>query len=164
MTDTQEMADRFVALLGRVLRQHPKLVFPDERLRNLKRQLRNLRPRSLENPGDRMFLFRALAMLQSRAEPPTMGELSAELGVPLSSATRMADHLVRAKFVERRADANDRRIVRLCLTGSGRKFIEVGVGLLRQRVGHVLSRFTAEEQAQLLRLAGKLIESLEAEA
>ncbi|HET6845930.1 MAG TPA: hypothetical protein VFH29_03800, partial [Anaerolineales bacterium] len=74
------------------------------------------------------------------------------------------DHLVRGKIVERRDDPTDRRIVRLCLTANGRKFIELGASFLRQRVGQVLSRFTPEEQAQLLKLIGKLIDSLEAEA
>lgn len=163
MPDTEQMAERLVEMLARLIRQHPKLVFPDERVKSLKQQLKSLRASSADHPEDRMFLFRILAVLRSRGEPPTMGELSAELGLPLSTATRMADNLVRAKIVQRCDDAKDRRIVRLCLTPNGRKFIEMGAALLRQRASQVLSRFTADEQAQLLKLMGKLIESLEAE-
>ncbi len=163
MPSTEQMTDHLVELLARLIRQHPRLVFPDERVKSLKQQLKSLRASSAENPEDRMFLFRILAVLRSRPEPPTMGELSAELGLPLSTATRMADNLVRARIAERRDDASDRRIVRLCLTANGRKFVEMGVGVLRQRVSAVLGRFTPDEQAQLLKLIGKLIESLEAE-
>ena len=116
MPSTEQMTDRLVDLLARLIRQHPRLVFPDERVKSLKQQLKSLRAGSADNPEDRMFLFRILAVLRSRSEPPTMGELSAELGIPLSTATRMADSLVRAKIVERRDDSSDRRIVRLCLT------------------------------------------------
>jgi len=163
MPSPEPMADRLVELLGRLIRQHPKLVFPDERVKSLKQQLTTLRAGSAGHPEDRMFLFRVLAILRQRAEPPTMGELSAELGMPLSTATRMADNLVRARIVQRSDDPNDRRIVRLCLTPGGAKFIEMGVAVLRQRASHVLARFTADEQAQLLKLIGKLIETLEAE-
>jgi DNA-binding MarR family transcriptional regulator len=163
MADSEQTADRFVDLLQRLMRQHPRLVFPDERVASLKRELKNLRARSLRHPEDRMFLFRILAALRSRESPPTMGELSAELGIPLSSATRMADSLVRAKFVDRCGDAHDRRIVRLCLSDNGRKFIGLGISLLRERVLQVLERFTPDEQAQLLRLATKLIDSLQAD-
>lgn len=163
MLSTDQMTDRVVDLLARLIRQHPRLVFPDERVKHLKQQLKSLRASIADHPEDRMFLFRILAVLRNRAQAPTMGELSAELGMPLSTATRMADNLVRAKLVARCDDATDRRIVRLCLTANGTKFIEMGLELLRQRVSQVLSRFTADEQAQLLKLVGKLIESLEAE-
>src|SRR5574340_557741 len=126
MPSTEQMTDRVVNLLARLVRQHPRLVFPDERVKNLKAQLKSLRASSADHPEDRMFLFRILAVLRSREDPPTMGELSAELGIPLSSATRIADDLVRAKFVDRRGDPDDRRVVRLCLTHTGRQFIEMG--------------------------------------
>lgn len=163
MSNTDEMADRFLELLQRLIRERPKLMFPDERVASLKRQLRSLRANSARSAEDRMFLFRILGLLRNREEPPTMGELSAELGIPLSSTTRMADSLVRVKFVQRCDDEHDRRIVRLCLTDKGRSFIELGLGVVRQRVVQALGTFTPEEQSQLLKLATKLIDSLQAE-
>jgi DNA-binding MarR family transcriptional regulator len=163
MPDSEQMADQFVDLAQRFLRQHPKLAFPDDRVAAMKQQLRGLRESSSQNPEDRMFLFRILAMLKGSETPPTMGEISGELGIPLSSATRMVDGLVHAKFAERRADPNDRRVVRLCMTGSGEQFIETGMNFLKQRIQQLLKHFTAEEQAQLLHLTKKLIDSLQAE-
>jgi len=156
-------ADRFVDLLQGLLRFHPKLVFPDERLANLRRQLRTIRETSRGDPEDRAFLFRILFALRNRENPPTMGELSGELGIPLSSATRMADGLVRAKFVERKTDPNDRRVVRICITARGNQFIETGKKYMKERVEQLLRRFSAEEQEELVRLLGKLVDSLQAE-
>ena len=110
-----------------------------------------------------MYLFRIPLLLSQRDTPPTMSELSAELGIPMSSATRMADWLVRAKVVERCDDPRDRRVVRLCLTGNGRELIRAGGTYMRTRIVQVLNHFTAEEQEQLLRLTTKLIDSIEAE-
>ncbi|HEX8992290.1 MAG TPA: MarR family winged helix-turn-helix transcriptional regulator [Anaerolineales bacterium] len=163
MADSQNIADDFAALFARFVRLRPKLVFPDEQITALKRQMHQLKASGNDNPGERMFLFRTLAILSQRETPPTMGELSAELGMPLSSATRMADVLVRAKFAERCDDAHDRRVVRLCMTRTGRQFIQAGGHFMRARIQHLLSRFTPDEQAELLRLLKKLIDSIEAE-
>lgn len=163
MPDSERIANEFVQLVQRLFRLHPKLVFPDERVASLRQQLQDLKASSAASPEERVFLFRILAILRQSETPPTMGELSAELELPLSSATRMADGLVRANFVERRADPNDRRVVRLCMTDSGRQFIEMGTSYLRQRILQLLNHFSAGEQAQLLRLMNKLIDSVQAE-
>jgi DNA-binding MarR family transcriptional regulator len=160
---TDGAADRFVELLQRLLRLHPKMVFPDERLASLQQQLRRFRETSRGNPEDRSFLFRILFAVRNSESPPTMGELSAELGIPLSSATRMADGLVRAKFVERRTDPNDRRVVRLCMTERGNQFIETGKRYMKERILQLLQHFSEDDQAQLIRLLGKLVDSLQAD-
>ncbi len=156
------MPDRFLDLVQRLLREHPKLVFPDERVATLRQQLNHLKKSSHASPEDRIFLFRILAILQHSETPPTMGELSAQLEIPLSSVTRMVDGLVRTKFAERCDDPDDRRIVRLRITDRGRQFVETGLNLVRQRIEHMLEHFTPDEQSQLLRLMTKLIESLQA--
>ena len=75
----------------------------------------------------------------------------------------MADGLVRARLVERQPDAKDRRVVRLCINENGRRFLEEGRSLMKQRIGQLLRHFTADEQKQLLRLLGKLFDSLQSE-
>ncbi len=157
------MAERFVELVQLVMREHPRLLFPNERVATIRQQLQDLKVTSHANPEDRIFLFRILAILQHSETPPTMGELSAQLGIPLSSVTRIVDGLVRAKFAERLDDPNDRRVVRLRMTPRGEQFIEAGIDFLRQRIQQLLEHFTADEQAQLLRLTTKLIDSLQAQ-
>ncbi len=163
MAARQTIADEFVVLVERFMRLRPRLAFPDEHVASLKRQLRELKKSGNDSPEDRMFLFRTLAVLTRRATPPTMGDLSAELEIPLSSATRMADILVRAKFVERCDDPHDRRVVRLCMTRNGLQFIGAGVDFMRERIQRLLDRFSPDEQTELLRLMSKLIDSIEAD-
>jgi DNA-binding MarR family transcriptional regulator len=125
--------------------------------------MHQLRDSSSAPHEDMAFLFRIPALLEQRETPPTMGELSAELGIPLSSATRMADWLVSAKIAERCDDPHDRRVVRLCMTEHGRQLMQLTTQYIRARISQLLHHFSDEEQAQLLRLMNKLIDSIEAE-
>ncbi len=163
MNTTEKTADKFLLLAQRFIRLRPRLAFPDENMAALKKQIRQLRETSKDSHEDRVFMFRIPLLLTQRESPPTMGELSAELGIPLSSATRMADWLVRAKVVERCRDPHDRRVVRLCITDNGRDLIRIGGNYMRSRIVQVLGHFSEEEQQQLLRLTTKLIDSIEAE-
>jgi DNA-binding MarR family transcriptional regulator len=160
---TDHASARVVDLLQKLLRFQPRLVFPDQRLANLQKQLRAIRQTSRGKPEERAFLFRILFALRYRENPPTMGELSSELGIPLSSATRMADGLVRARLVERSTDPKDRRVVRLRVTEGGSDFLETAEKYMKERVDQLLGHFTPQEQEQLIRLLGKLVDSLQAE-
>jgi len=163
MAHTEQVVDQFVELLQRFIRLRPKLAFPDENVSGLRRQMQDLRNDAGGNPGDRIFLLRILEILMRSETPPTMGELSAQLELPLSSATRMADALVRASFAERRADPTDRRVVRLCMTDSGGQLIQLAMNHIKQHIAQLLKHFSSEEQTQLLRLMNKLIDSVQAE-
>ncbi len=164
MPPAARTVDQFVELLQRFIRLRPKLAFPNEHVAGLKQQMRDLHKGLDANPGERIFLFRILDILMRNGTSPTMGELSAELEIPLSSATRLADGLVRAKFAQRCADPKDRRVVRLCLTERGRKFVEAATERIKESIGHVLTHLSTDEQAQLLRLMTKLLDSVQAGA
>ena len=163
MRNSADLSEHFVEIVQEVLREHPRLLLPDERIGTLRQQLHDLKTSSRVNPEDRVFLFRIMAILQHSQTPPAMGELSTHLGIPLSSVTRMVDGLVRAKFAERVDDPNDRRIVRLRMTARGEQFIAAGMDFLRHRIRQLLDHFSPDEQAQLLRLTTKLIDSLRVE-
>jgi DNA-binding MarR family transcriptional regulator len=163
MPPSEKIADQFLVLAQRFIRLRPKLAFPDENMAALKRQILELRETSQYSHEDRVFMFRIPLLLTQRDTPPTMGELSAELGIPMSSATRMADWLVRAKIVERCNDPHDRRVVRLCITDNGRELIRIGGHFMKARILQLLNHFSPEEQGELLRLMTKLIDSIEAE-
>lgn len=162
MRVSEKTVNEFLKLTGRFMRLRPRLVFPDERMATLKRQLRELRA-SGSSHEDRVYLLRVPLLLSQRETPPTMSELSAELGIPMSSATRVAGWLVHAGIVERSSDPHDRRIVRLRMTENGRQMLDAGRDYLRARILQVLSHFTSAEQAQLLHLVSKLVDSIEAE-
>jgi DNA-binding MarR family transcriptional regulator len=89
-----------------------------------------------------------------------MGELGAELGVALSSVTRIVDWLSDAGCVERIDDPHDRRIVRVRMTDHGRQLYQVGVNHYKERIAGLLRDFSGDEQAELLRLMTKLLDSM----
>jgi DNA-binding MarR family transcriptional regulator len=114
-------------------------------------------------PEDFSFLFRILMLLAQRATPVTMSELGAELNVPMSTATRIVDWLVRGDMVERVNDPSDRRVVRVGMSSSGRDLYETAMTYNKQRTMRLLKNFSGAEQVQLLQLMRKLFDSFLAE-
>jgi len=139
------------------LRPRLKLGLPPD-LARVKAQLDTLR-----SAGDHQMLFQVGIVLARQQEPLSMGELSKALDVPLSTATRIADWWVKNGYAERSSDAQDRRVVRVALTKSGRDLLKAGNKLICQRVEQVLRRFTPEERETLVVLMRKLVASLENE-
>jgi len=161
MTDPSLAAhiDQAAAIVRDLVRLKPrlKLALPPD-LARAKAQFDTLR-----SAGDHNTLLQVSVVLSSQQEPLSMGELSKALDVPLSTATRIIDWWVNNGYAERSPDAQDRRVVRVALTKSGRELIKTGKKLIHQRVEQVLRRFTVEEREMLVVLMRKLVESLENE-
>jgi DNA-binding MarR family transcriptional regulator len=64
--------------------------------------------------------MRTMRMIGS-GEACTMGELAGRLGISLSAATGLVDRLVQQGMIERKPDPQDRRIVRVETSKSGRR-------------------------------------------
>ena len=155
---TENTAEQFLELVQRYIHLRPKLILPEHVLQ-LKKRLEAFKG-SGYNAEDHAFVFRILILLSRTAEPLTMGELSSDLAVPMSTATRIVDGLVRAGMAERVNDANDRRIVRVGMSQNGRKSYETGMAYNKQRISKLLKDFSSEEQMQLLNLMNKLFDAL----
>ena len=158
---TDKTADQFMDLVQRYICLRPRLILP-EHVVEFRKRMEGLKE-SGNTPEDFSFLFRILILLAQSETPPTMSELSANLNVPLSTATRIVDWLVRGDLVERLADSNDRRVVRVQMTASGRAMYDAGLAYNKKRVMRLLKGFSPEEQAQLLALMSKLFDSLMSE-
>jgi DNA-binding MarR family transcriptional regulator len=156
---TEQSATQFAELLQRFIRLRPNLMLP-EHLRNVKEQMDGLRGNLNGGMEDYAFLFRIFIILAQSDRPPTMGELSTCLDVPLSTATRIVDWLVRGNFIERMPDPSDRRVVRVRMTESGQQFFQTSMAFNQQRIIRLLEHFTPEEQTQLVSLLGKLFDLL----
>ncbi len=80
--------------------------------------------RSLANVAEDVTLpqYRFLIELASRG-PQRLADLATALGVDRSTATRMCDRLVRKRLVTRRRAQQDRRAVRVSLTGAGAELV-----------------------------------------
>lgn len=159
---TEQSAAQFSELLQRFIRLRPNLMLPDH-LRRVKEQMDRLRGNIDGSMEDYTFLLRVFIILSQNDAPPSMGELSTCLDLPLSTATRIVDWLVRGGLVERVPDPSDRRMVRVRMTDNGQQYFQMSMEFNRQRIIRLLENFTPEEQEQLLHHLGKLFDLLLAE-
>ena len=155
---TEKTAEQFMDLIQRYMSLRPKLIPPRDVLR-FKETMKSFKGSDYKT-GDHEFVFRILLMLSNNPDPLTMSELSTELNVPLSTATRIVDGLVKRDMVERVNDSKDRRVVRVKMSKNGRKLYETGTAYTKQRITKLLKDFSAEEQSQLLNLMNKLFDAM----
>ncbi len=92
----------------------------------------------------------ALAALDAGSH--TMGELCSRLDISESAGTALCDRLVARHMVERRHDAEDRRVVRLALSGQARAMVERYRELKRHRLTELLSVLDTDDLATLVRI------------
>lgn len=93
----------------------------------------------------------------ARAESVTMSTLASSLqAASLSSATQMADRLVRLGLVERVSDPEDRRVVRLTLSDRGRGLFEGMDTAWRQGIAEALEGLSDRECRDLVMLLEKV--------
>jgi DNA-binding MarR family transcriptional regulator len=143
-------------------RRHVMAMLPED-IAQLKERVENIHIRDRSKPSsfDHDFIYRIAVSILSRYQGPMpMGELGKALDVPLSTATRIVDGLVDAGVVQRVADPEDRRVVRVTLTEEGRKLNQIMNEYMQQRIDEVLGLFSDEERTQLkillLKIAGNL--------
>lgn len=129
---------------------------------NVKASIRehNLREK-IGQLNDRDVFFTIGFVFSRQSEPITMGDMSRILGVPFSTATRTADWLVNNGYVQRLADPDDRRVVRVDLTEAGKELYRTINDLLLESAEQFLHNFSLEERKELGRLLGKLVDNLE---
>ncbi len=80
----------------------------------------------------------------------TMGELSSEIYLAESAATRLVNRLVNLNLVKRRGDENDRRIVRVALTSYGRQLSRLVFERRSFRFNNLAQRLEPTERENLV--------------
>lgn len=80
----------------------------------------------------------------------TMGELSAEICLAESAATRLVNRLVNLNLVKRRGDEKDRRVVRVNLTAYGRQLAGLVFERRSFRFNNLAEHLTEEERENLI--------------
>lgn len=80
----------------------------------------------------------------------TMGELSAEIYLAESAATRLVNRLVNLNLVKRRGDEKDRRVVRVTPTAYGRQLARLVFERRSFRFNNLAQRLTPEEREMLI--------------
>lgn len=96
----------------------------------------------------------------------TMGELSTEIYLAESAATRLVDRLVKINLVKRKGDEKDRRVVRVYLTSYGRQLASLVFDRRSQRFRNLANRLAPDERDMLVhsvKAVLRVFEELEAE-
>jgi len=152
-----------VKLLQRIvrLRSRFKVTVP-ENINALKQQIRaSALSANAAGINDAGLFYNVGEVFARNAGPISMGELSRDLEVPLSTATRTMDWMVNNGYAQRLPDPNDRRVVRVELTDTGIQTYQVISSFILGRVEQALSQLTPEEQVVLTGLLNKVLDALE---
>jgi DNA-binding MarR family transcriptional regulator len=157
-SENHELMDRLYFLKRRL-----KVSLPDN-ITQIQSQFTELQLEGkLGGIHDLDLFYEIVVELSRRAEPMTMGELSHTLEVPLSTATRLVDLLVKHDYVKRLSDPDDRRVVRVAMTETGIKIQRSMTAFLIDRLGQILSQFTPDERETMLKLVTKFCDLMESE-
>ena len=153
-------ASQFVDLLQNFIRLRPNLILPEHIVRFKQQVIESLKNSKMGGANDYHFIIHIIVLLAHHDTAPTMGELSTELNIPLSTATRLMDWLVQSNYLVRFSDPDDRRIVRIKMSEHGTQFYKTFLELSTIRVEKLLSNFSEDEKSQLLYLMDKLMNSM----
>lgn len=84
-------------------------------------------------------------------------EIADEIRVSPSTISEMLSRLVDDGYVERKPDADDRRVKRLCLTEKGRERAEYMLGQITEVLDGLFVNLETGEKEELIRLLDKLV-------
>ena len=84
------------------------------------------------------------------------GEIGAKMLVTVSNLTGIVDRLEGKKFVARKRDERDRRVVHVMLTDKGAKLYKSTIPLFEKCVGEIFAGLSKAEQKQLSALLRQL--------
>jgi DNA-binding MarR family transcriptional regulator len=139
----EALADQILAVLPR-LRSHFQQILPVE----LREELATVTVHQME----------ALSHLMESGGL-TMNELAQGQRIGLSSATALADRLLRQGLAQRTSDPNDRRVVRLVPTDAAVDMVRRFSTAKRATAVHGLDALDDDEAATLLRLLTKIADA-----
>ncbi len=86
--------------------------------------------------------------------------LAKEHSISPPTATGLIDRLVRAGYVKRGAEPNDRRVVMASLTKKGEGMVQDFLSTVRNRWKNILVELTPKEQQQYLNILKKIVSIL----
>jgi DNA-binding MarR family transcriptional regulator len=100
--------------------------------------------------------FEAVRFIDER-QTPSMRDLALHLHITAPSTTSLTQELVRAGYVERASDPQDRRQIRLAVTGKGARALESTVMRRKAVLKRILLRLSRRDHQDLRRIFLKII-------
>jgi len=143
------------------MRSRFKVVTP-ENFAALKKQIHESKPSGRDSGIEDAGLFYNTGSVFLRYDGPiSMGELSRDLEVPLSTATRTMDWLVTYGYARRLPDPKDRRVVRVELTEKGKETFQTISAFMLGRVEQAMSPLNQTERKTFISLLNKVLDAFE---
>lgn len=90
----------------------------------------------------------------------TMSDLARTIKLSDSSATILVDHLVKRKLAIRNRSEKDRRVVRVAITGIGKKVLDAHTRAFVTFAHNILATLGAEEREVYLALHRKIVDTI----
>jgi DNA-binding MarR family transcriptional regulator len=87
---------------------------------------------------------------------PRMSELAGRGHVTPGTMSVMINKLVKKGYVKRKRDEEDRRVVRVCLTPSGKRIDRLHHNLHKEMTENLLALLTKSEQHQVAKIVQKI--------
>ncbi len=104
--------------------------------------------RTVAGPNLSVPQFRVLANIKNGTDmTSTIAELH---GISMPAVSKIVDGLVKRHFIERIPQAQDRRVIKLALTDSGRTILENISGAVQKKLEASLEKLDDRECEQLL--------------
>lgn len=100
-------------------------------------------------------------LLLDKKKEITMTELAENINAPMSTATGIADRLVKNTYMKRERSEQDRRIVVLRLTDKGKEFINNLKWAVSKYINLVMDNLTEEERNFLIKIIFKAIDIIQ---
>lgn len=90
-----------------------------------------------------------------------MGDLASFFSIEMPTATNLINKLVREDLVSRQQDKEDRRLVRILLTGKGKELLENVMKERNKKLSQLLSFLSTKDKDNLLRIISILTDTME---
>jgi DNA-binding MarR family transcriptional regulator len=126
---------------------------------DLSRALRHCMEIGMKDQRANLLQFHVLLLLREH-EGMTMSELARAMHITSPTATSFINRLVRQRWVSRKHDRKNRKLVRLSLTKEGSALLRVKMEEHERVIASVFGLLSKAEQTQLLSLHEKLLSRL----
>ena len=140
--------------------QHLEELF--DTLGQLRKLLVSQTQESHEERAATAMQFAALKFLSGHFNA-TVGDVAAHMQLSKSSATQLSDRLVKAGYITRSEDSDDRRVVRLQLTAAGQQQLQTIKQHYLDKLGRVLGHVPEADLIELIRIHRTLINTIQEE-
>lgn len=75
----------------------------------------------------------------------TASELASKLQMSSSALTQMTDRLIKSRFISRKTDSKDRRLILLTLTNNGEKHLASILQRMQKKANQILAPISAQD-------------------